>query len=56
MVDYINNSKSLKTKPINLSNKSKCIACCSELLFGILYYSSYIDLEKMKVISYVVKK
>ena len=32
MVDYINKGKKL--------NKNKCMAYCSELLFGILRYSS----------------
>ena len=56
MVDYINKGKNLKTKPIELSNKNKCMAYCSELLSGILSYFSYIDLEKMKVVFPVVKK
>ena len=29
---------------------------CSELPYGILSYSSYIDLEKMKAVVFVVKK
>ena len=56
MVDYINKGKNFKTKPIDLSNKNKCMTYCSKLPFGILSYSSYIDLEKMKVVSSVVKK
>ena len=36
MVDYINKSKNLEIKPINLSNKNKCTAYCSKLPFGIL--------------------
>ena len=40
--------KNLKTKPTDSSNKNKCMAYCSKLSFGILSYSSYIDLEKMK--------
>ena len=56
MIDYINKGKFLKIKPIDLSNKSKCMAYCSELLYGLLSYSSYADLEKMKVVSSVVKK
>ena len=45
MVDYINRSENLIKRPIDLSNKSKHMAYCSELPFGILSYSSYIDLE-----------
>ena len=56
MVDYINKAKNLKTKPIDLSNKNKCVAYCGELPHGVLPYSSYIDLEKMKILSSVVKK
>ena len=29
---------------------------CSKLPFGILSYSSYIDLEKMKLVSSIVEK
>ena len=49
LVDYINKGENLIKKPIDLSNKNKCMAYCSELPFGILSYSSYIDLEKMKM-------
>ena len=53
---YINKGKNLKTKPIDLSNRNKYMAYFSELLFGILSYSSYIDLQKMKVVFSVVRK
>ena len=56
MLDYINKGKNLKTKPIDLSKKHKCMAYCSELPFGILFYSSYIDLEKTKIVSSIVEK
>ena len=56
MVDYINKCKNFKTKSIDLSNKNKCMAYCTELPYGILSYSRYIDLEKMKVVFSVVKK
>ena len=49
MVDYINKGKNLKTKPIDLSNKNKCMAYCSEVPYGILFYSSYIDLASSAV-------
>ena len=49
LVDYINKGENLIKRPIDLSNKNKCMAYCSELPFGILSYSSYIDLEKMKM-------
>ena len=45
MVDCINKGKKPKIKPIDLSNKNKCMAYCSKLPFGILSYSRYIDLE-----------
>ena len=49
-VDYINKGENLIKRPIDLSNKNKCMAYCSELPFGILSYSSYIDLENMKIV------
>ena len=56
MVDYINKGKDLKIKSIDLNNKNKCMANCNKLPFGILSCSSYIDLEKMKIVSSVVEK
>ena len=52
----INKGENLIKRPIDLSNKNKCMACCSELPFGILSYSSYIDLEKTKIVFSVVEK
>ena len=46
ILDYINKGKKLKTKLIGSHNKSKCMAYCGELPFGILPYCRYIDLEK----------
>ena len=56
MVDYLNKGKNLKIKPIDLSNKNKCMAYCSKLPFGILSHSSCIDLEKIKIVFSIVKK
>ena len=56
MADYINKGKNLKTKPIDLSNKSKCMAYCIELPFVILSYCRYIDLGKMKIVSSKIDK
>ena len=56
MVDYINKGENLKKRPIDLSNKNKYMAYCTELPFGILSYCSYIDLEKMKIVFSVVQK
>ena len=36
MVDYINKGENIIKIPINLSNKNKCMAYCSELPYGIL--------------------
>ena len=55
-MDYINKGEHLLKRPIDLSNKNKCMAYCSELPFGILSYSSYIDLETMKIVFSVVEK
>ena len=43
-------------KPIDLSNRNKCMAYCSKLPFRILSYFSYIDFEKMKTFSSIVEK
>ena len=56
MVDYINKGENLIKRAIDLSNKNKCMAYCSELPFGILSYPSYIDLENMKIVFSVVEK
>ena len=56
MVDYINKSRHFKTKPIDLSNKNKCMTYCGELPFGILSYCKYIDLEKIRIVSSKIKK
>ena len=56
MVDYINKGENLMKRPIDLSNKNKCMAYCSKLTFGILSFSSYIDLEKMEIAFSVVEK
>ena len=49
MKKYINNGEYLKTKPIDSNLKNKCIAYCPELPFGILCFSSYVDIEAMKL-------
>ena len=56
VVGYINKGKNFKIKRTDSSNKSKCMAYCSELPYGILSYSSYIDLGRIKVVSSAVKK
>ena len=52
----INKGEHLIKRPIDLSNKNKCMAYCSQLPFGILSHSSYIDLEKMKIVFSVVEQ
>ena len=49
--DCINNGENLRKKPINLSIKNKQTAFCSNLPFGILSFSSYVDIESMNIIS-----
>ena len=49
--DCINNAENLRKKPINLSIKNKQTASCSNLTFGILSFSSYVDIESMNIIS-----
>ena len=56
MVDYIDKGKNFKINSIDLSNKNQCTAYCSKLTFGILCYSSYIDFEKMKIVSSILEK
>ena len=43
------------TKPIDLSLKNKQIAFSCELPFGILSFSSYIDIEAVNIISFDVE-
>ena len=49
--DYINNGENITIDPIDSSLKNKCIAYCPELSFGILSFSSYVDIEAMNIIS-----
>ena len=51
MKDYINNGKNLNEKPIDLSIKNNQIAFCSNSPFGIPYFSSYVDIKTMNIIS-----
>ena len=55
MVDYINNGEKLEERPINLKNvRDKFIAYSDNLPFGMLSKSSYIDFNKMKIVSSVI--
>ena len=48
---YINNRENLRKKPIfDLSIKNRQIAFCFNPPFGILSFSSYVDIESMNVI------
>ena len=49
--NYINNGKNLNEKPIDLSIKNQKIAFCSNLPFGMLSFSNYVDIESMNTIS-----
>ena len=49
--NYINNGKNLNEKPIDLSIKNKKIVFYSNLLFGMLSFSNYVDIESMNTIS-----
>ena len=49
--NYINNGKNLNEKPIDLSIKNKKIAFYSNLPFGMLSFSSYVDIESMNTLS-----
>ena len=51
MKDYINYGENLNKKPIDLSIKNKQIAFCSNLPFGIISFSGYIDIKTMSIIS-----
>ena len=42
--------KSLKKRPVDLSLKNRQIAFCSDLTFGILSFSSYVDIETINII------
>ena len=54
MVDYINKGKKLRERSVDPDIRDKFIAYCDELPFGILSYSSYIVLKKMKIVSSVI--
>ena len=43
--------KIFKKNPVDLSLKKKQIAYCFELPFGIIYFSSYVNIETMNIIS-----
>ena len=48
---YINNRENLRKKPIfDLSIKNRQITFCFNSPFGILSFSSYVDIESMNVI------
>ena len=51
MKSYINNGENLRKKSIDLSIKNKQKTFCSNLPFGILSLSSYVDIESMNIIS-----
>ena len=51
MKDYIDNWENLKIKYIHSSLKNKWIAYSLELPFGILSFSSYLDIVAMNIIS-----
>ena len=51
MKSYINNGENLRKKTYWIIIKNKQIACCSILLFGIVSFSSYVDIESMNIIS-----
>ena len=51
MTEYKLNGKNLKIIPIDLSLKDKYIAYCHELVFGIISFSSFINIETMNIIS-----
>ena len=56
MKDYIDKGENLIKRPIHLGIKNKIMAYCSDLPYGILSYSSYIDHKKMKIVSSFVGK
>ena len=51
MKEYIDNGENLKIKPIDSNLKNKCIVYCLEVLFGILSFSTYVDIKAMNIIS-----
>ena len=54
VVNRINRGEQLRETPIDSNVKNKFIAYYYELPYGILDESSYIDLNKMKIISYMI--
>ena len=42
--------KKLKIKPADLNFRNKLITYCFELPFGIISFSSYVDIDTMNII------
>ena len=51
MKKYIDNVEKLNKKSFDLNLKNKQRAFCSNLPFGILSFSSYVDIKSMNIIS-----
>ena len=51
----IDKGEYLETKSIVSNPKNKCGGHCTELLFGIFYFCSYIGIETMKIVSSMVE-
>ena len=49
IAEYITNGKNLKIEPLDSSFKTKRIAYCLELPCGIIYFSSYVNIEKTNI-------
>ena len=56
MVDYINRCENPTKKPIDFDIKNESIAYCDVLPFGILSYSSYIDINTVEIIYSVAEE
>ena len=54
VVNRINRCETFRETPIDLNIKNKSIAYYYEFPYGMLDESSYIDLNKMKIISSIV--
>ena len=50
IAEWITNEKNLKLKLVDLSLKTKRIAYYFELSFGIISFSSYVNIERMNII------
>ena len=51
IAECITDGKNIKIKPADIDIKSKLMAYCCELPFGIISFSSFINIETINIVS-----